>query len=70
VVCSLLRFKVLFKGGQCIKQHGAAGIARRAHNCGTLRSLDRNEVLLLFSRFLFFFTLATLWTFFCTYEEN
>ena len=31
-----------------IKQHGAAGIARRAHNMVTLRSLDRNEVLLLF----------------------
>ena len=31
------------------KQHGAAGIARRAHTYGgTLRSLDRNEVLLLF----------------------
>ena len=30
------------------KQHGAAGIARRAHKMATLRSLDRNEVLLLF----------------------
>ena len=28
------------------EQHGAAGIARRAHNMVTLRSLDRNEVLL------------------------
>ncbi len=30
------------------EQHGAAGIARRAHKMVTLRSLDRNEVLLLF----------------------
>jgi hypothetical protein len=30
-----------------LKQHGAAGIARRAHKLVTLRSLDRNEVLLL-----------------------
>ena len=39
------------------EQHGAAGIARRAHNMVTLRSLDRNEVLLL-SFFPFFFTLV------------
>ncbi len=37
------------------KQHGAAGTARRAHTYGgTLRSLDRNEVLLLFSYSFFF----------------
>ena len=36
-----------------VEQHGAAGIARRAHKMVTLRSLDRNEVLLLFSPKIF-----------------
>jgi hypothetical protein len=42
------------------EQHGAAGIARRAHNMVTLRSLDRNEVLLL-SFFLFLYTGYQTW---------